>query len=184
MREAQLEMREYSAHNAFLITKVLKSSSSAVDREAAAELLGYADQSERQIKALAAACFDSGSEVRNNAMRALAVLAFSNPSKATNIATKTPLVRFMEMFNSPDWTDRNKALALFSSLTASRDPHLLTQLRTRALSSLLEMAQWKNPDDRATRPTSSVLSRRREALDHSHRKATIGSIRVARRAGM
>src|ERR1041385_2477788 len=99
MREAQLEMREYSAHNAFLITKVLKSSSSAVDREAAAELLGYADQSERQIKALAAACFDSESEVRNNAMRALAVLAFSSPSKATNIATKTPLVRFMEMFN-------------------------------------------------------------------------------------
>jgi hypothetical protein len=35
-----------------------------------------------------------------------------------------------------------------------------------------------------TSPGSSVLSRRRGELAHSHRKAIIGSIRVARRAGM
>ena len=90
-------------------------------------------------------------------MRALAVLAFSNPETAAKIATTIPAARFVAMLNSPEWTDRNKAIALFASLTASRDRRLLAQLRSIALDSLLEMAKWKDLGYAA--PAARILAR-------------------------
>jgi hypothetical protein len=46
------------------------------------------------------------------------------------------------MLNSGSWTDRNKGGWVVESLTASRDPKLLAQLRSEALVSLIEMARW------------------------------------------
>ena len=47
------------------------------------------------------------------------------------------------MLNSLSWSDRNRALQALQTLTDSRDPLVLDQLRTRALDALIDMAGWK-----------------------------------------
>jgi hypothetical protein len=138
-RAVQLAMRDYALGNEKLIRKILRSSSDLQSRQAAAMLLGYANQSEAQIKGLVDAADDTDEIVRNNAMRALAVLA--NSSEKT--AAKIPADHFIDMLNSGTWTDRNKAGFLLVSMTQSRDQKLLSQLRARSLDSLIEMARWR-----------------------------------------
>ncbi|MCW5982416.1 MAG: hypothetical protein KIT09_30295 [Bryobacteraceae bacterium] len=93
----------------------------------AADALGYARQSRTQILALARAARDPDDEVRNNATRALSVLASSG------LAIPIPTDTFIEMLNSGRWTDRNKATALLDALTVSRNPGLLQAIRSRAM---------------------------------------------------
>lgn len=138
LRAIDLQMRDYATHNEPLLRRVLQFSSRADDRAAAAEILGYADQSKSQIAALVHASYDSNDAVRNNAVRALGVLARSNPE----IARRIPASGFIEMLNSGVWTDRNKSSIVVMALTQSRNPRLLAELRARALPSLIEMARW------------------------------------------
>ena len=119
---------------------MLSKSSSTEHRQTAAEFLGYARQSQHQIDALAKAANDPDSGARNNAVRALMILAESNAQLAAHI----PAGNFVEMLNSGSWTDRNKAGALLMVLSKNRDPKLMTQLRTQALNSLIEMARWRD----------------------------------------
>ena len=74
-------------------------------------------------------------------MRALMVFARYSP-KAPSETVRIPAQPFVEMLNSCIWTDRNKSAAALAELT--RDPAILTELRTRALPSLVEMARWKS----------------------------------------
>jgi len=138
-RALDLKMREYALHHEDLIRQVLKSSSDVHSREVASDLLGYAQQSQGQIDNLVAASRDPDWGVRNNATRALSVLADSSPE----VAAKIPATSFVEMLNSGDWTDRNKSLALLTTLTTPRSAQLLAQLRSQALDSLVEMARWR-----------------------------------------
>lgn len=124
----------------------MHSARDAEQRQTAAEMLGYADRSREQIRALARASRDVDAGVRNNAMRALGVLAKSNPRAAAMI----PPDSFIELLNSGIWTDRNKSAFLLSVLTERRDPQLLERLRAQALSSLVEMARWHNPGHAST----------------------------------
>ena len=140
-RALNLKMREYALHHEDVIREALKSSSDVKSRDVASMLLGYAKQSQRQIDDLVAASRDPDSGVRNNAVRALAVLAASS----RDVAAKIPATYFIEMLNSGDWTDRNKSIALLTTLTASRPPQLLAQLRSHALDALIEMACWHTP---------------------------------------
>jgi hypothetical protein len=138
LRAVQLQERNYATHNEDLLRRVLRSSSHADDREAAAELIGYANQSEAQILSLVHASYDSSNDVRNNAIRALGILAASN----TKTASRIPASGFVEMLNSGVWTDRNKAGFVVMALTQSRNPQLLSELHALALPSLIEMAHW------------------------------------------
>jgi hypothetical protein len=140
LRAKQLAMREYAVTHAGLIHQVLNNSKDTEQRVVASHLLGYAVHNNLQIRSLVHASRDSDDGVRNNAVRALAVLAESNPV----IARKIPAEGFVEMLNSNIWSDRNKGGALISMLTIPRDPRLLRLLRARALDSLLEMAVWRN----------------------------------------
>jgi len=139
-RAKQLAMREYAIRHERLIRQVLESASDAGQRAIAAQLLGYARQSRKQIAALVHASQDPDDEVRNNATRALGALARSNPKTAGRI----PAAGFIEMLSSRSWTDRNKASALLEALTRSRDPELLRNLRAHALDPLVEMAGWRS----------------------------------------
>src|SRR5215472_6406896 len=103
LRAAELAMRDYAIHHTKQIMEALKSSSDVASRQAAAELLGYDKQSPAQIDALVSATRDADAKVRNNATRALLVMA-SAAQKPAGI----PADGFIEMLNSPDWTDRNK----------------------------------------------------------------------------
>src|SRR5262245_7920379 len=134
LRAKQLAMREFAVPEASLIRWVLSQSSDAEQRTVAAQLLGYAIQDQKQILSLVRASRDRDEGVRNNAIRALAVLARSSQK----IASRIPAAGFVSMLNSGVWTDRNKATYLLSILTTRRDARLLRLLRSRTLVSLLE----------------------------------------------
>ena len=48
------------------------------------------------------------------------------------------------MLNSIEWTDRNKSSLALLKLTDKRDLAILSELRQKALPSLIEMARWKS----------------------------------------
>ncbi len=141
LHSIQLAMRDYALGHESLILEVLESSSGGQQRIVAAELLGYAEQSKGQFDALAKAGYDANSTVRNNAVRALLVLAKSDPK----VAAQIPAMQFIPMLHSGTWTDLNKGSWLLEALSAARDPKLLGALREEALDSLLEMARWRTP---------------------------------------
>ncbi len=139
-RARQMDMREYALKNAAQLEKVLGTCEHAADREAAAELLGYADQSRSSVEALVRAAGDPSEAVRNNAVRALWALASSRLAAARRIQPRP----FVAMLNSASWNDRNKAGLLLAALTESRNPGVLAELRRDALDSLVEMARWQD----------------------------------------
>jgi hypothetical protein len=141
LRETQLAIREFATQNERLIRPVLKSSAEPEQRRAAAYALGYARQSKAQIPALVQASRDEDDTVRNNAVRALGVLA----SSSERISARIPAKTFARMLNSGIWSDRNKAGRLLVVLSRRRDPRLLRVLRSQALDSLVEMARWRDP---------------------------------------
>jgi len=60
------------------------------------------------------------------------------------VAARIPAERFIAMLSSGSWTDRNKAGFLLDELSKRRDPKLLSQLRSQAVVSLIEMARWRS----------------------------------------
>jgi hypothetical protein len=87
---------------------------------------------------------DPADDVRNNSMRALAVIArFSRLAPGRRV--KVPIEPFVNLLNSIEWSDRNKSSFALLQLTKTRDAGLITSLRTRSLHSLVEMAKWKSP---------------------------------------
>ena len=138
MKALDLKIRDYALHHEDIIRQVVTSSSDVKSREVASHFLGYAQQSQAQIDELIVATRDPDSGVRNNATRALAVLADSS----LNVKDKIPAATFVDMLSSGDWTDRNKSIALLTTLTASKNPQLLEQIRSQAIDALSEMARW------------------------------------------
>lgn len=141
LRETQLAMREFAIHNDILIVRVLKSSAEPKERQVAAFALEYARQSRAQISALVQASRDADNTVRNNAVRALGILALSSEKVSAWIPAET----FVRMLNSGVWVDRNKSGGLLALLSRGRDSRLLRLLRLEALDSLMEMARWRDP---------------------------------------
>ena len=142
-RAIQERFPAFAARDLQLLRTVLRDSSDASDRALAAQVIAYAPDKASVVDDLAAAMRDPDPEVRNNAMRALALFAqyaSGNPS----VHLSVPSAPFIEMLNSIDWSDRNKSAAALLPLTESRDPALLKELRERALDSLIEMARWKS----------------------------------------
>lgn len=138
-RAKQLSMHDYAVTHQQPIERALQGCADSEQRQAAAMLLGYAAPSRSQVAALVRASRDADEEVRNNAVRALWVLATSNS------ALRVPANYFVVMLNSGRWTDRNKAGMLLLVLTRSRHRPLLQRLRSEALKSLIEMARWDDP---------------------------------------
>jgi hypothetical protein len=136
----QLKLRAWTQAHTAMVLRVLAESRESGQRADAAAALGYADRSPEQIAALVVAAFDSGEEVRNNAVRALEVLC----SVGAEVTRQIPASRFIPLLHSVTWTDRNKGSALFFRMTESRDPALLKLLHDEALDPLREMAQWKD----------------------------------------
>jgi hypothetical protein len=140
-RAKQLAFREVVLREEKNVLTVLATSSNGEQRAMAAEALGYARRSGRQIAALVTAGLDPDAGVRNNATRALVVLVTADPK----IGRKIPPGPFLSLLSSGSWEDHNKASLLFEAMTRSRDPQLLRDLRSQALDSLVEMARWRNP---------------------------------------
>jgi hypothetical protein len=134
----------FARHDLAILREVLHHSSEANQRALAAGGLGYAPDHRAVVPDLTFAMSDPSSNVRNNAMRALTIIAkyaAAHPSEGIDI----PARPFIALLNSLVWTDRNKAGFALMALTQGRNPALLAQLREQALPSLVEMARWKNP---------------------------------------
>ena len=140
LRQAQLEMRAFAIKNVSQIGTALRQCARDEHRRAASMLLGYANRSADQIAQLVRASNDADSTVRNNAVRALGVLAAPSAEAAAGIQADA----LVELLNSGDWTDRNKAGLLFMRLTDARRPALLAALMRQAFDSLVEMARWQD----------------------------------------
>jgi hypothetical protein len=139
VRSLQLTLRRYALAHEPELFQVLESSRDAKHRAIASQALGYARQSTRQVLALTRAARDPDDEVRNNATRALGVLAGAND----RLARQIPPDVFIEMLSSGIWTDRNKGAMVLEALTAKRPAAILDKLRAAALDSLIEMALWR-----------------------------------------
>ena len=77
--------------------------------------------------------------MRNNAIRALGVLASSD----VELAAPIPASLILDLLSSGVWADRNKSVAVLASLTRSRDGRVLAELKQRSLGALIECARWR-----------------------------------------
>jgi HEAT repeats len=132
----------YAARDLPQLRRVLRESSDAEHRALAAQVLGYAANKDRVVGDLLRAMRDASEEVRNNAMRALAV--FANAAPAAQLERSIPYDGFVALLKSPVWSDRNKASWALAELSERRDPRLLEHLRREAIVPLVEMARWKS----------------------------------------
>jgi hypothetical protein len=143
-RMIQLRFIELAAKHRDSLRAVLRTSDDEDHRALAAEVLAYSANKQSVVDDLVFAMRDPSSEVRNNATRALwliALYAQQHPEATITV----PYEPFIDMLNSVAWTDRNKASLALMQLTESRDPKLLAALRTRAFDALVDIAQWTNP---------------------------------------
>src|SRR5262245_36713078 len=133
----------FAARDLKLLRDVLRHSADAEHRALAAQVIAYTANKQAIVSDLIEAMRDPAEGVRNNATRALAVMAGA-ARQTTGQPIKIPARLFIEMLNSIEWTDRNKSSYALVRLTDKRDPAILSEIRQKALPSLIEMARWKS----------------------------------------
>ncbi len=143
-RTIQLSFIPLAEKHLDTLRKVLRTSSDADHRAFAAEVLAYAPNKQSVVPDLVYAMRDRSADVRNNATRALALIAMYGQQHPEAKIT-VPFEPFIDLLNSLAWTDRNKASLALMAVTESRNPALLAALKTRAFDSLVDIAQWTNP---------------------------------------
>jgi len=137
----QHRLAELALANPTQVRTVLRHSKYPEQRAVAANAISYFEDKKGIIEDLVFAVSDPDSGVRNNAIRALSVLAeWANGQDEVRVEFDfSPLIVLLE---SLKWTDRNKAAALLDSLTFGRDEKLLNQLRENSIPALSEMSKW------------------------------------------
>jgi hypothetical protein len=136
LRAVELQMRAFALAHPRVIESVLKDSAASQQRRDAAMLLGYTQHSREQVDRLIAAMHDPDDEVRNNALRALMVLAHAH------MLRDLPVDDLVPFLYSGEWTDRNKASLLLEAITEAPTDATLRNLRRTALPALLDGATW------------------------------------------
>ena len=124
--------------NSSQLFAVSRKSSNARHRGIATDAIGYGLHSAAQIEALTHSALDPDPTVRNNAIRALSVLA----SSQVELQAPIPYAVFVDLLTSGVRTDRTKSVALLSELTEDRDPGVLAAILERSLAPLVECARW------------------------------------------
>jgi hypothetical protein len=143
-RMIQLQFVTLAAKHLDTLRKVLRTSSDADHRAFAAEVLAYHANKQAIVGDLVYAMRDPDRDVRNNATRALWVIAMY-AQQHPELKITVPYEPFIDLLNSLAWTDRNKASLALMQLTESRNPALLSALKTRAFDSIVDIARWTNP---------------------------------------
>ena len=132
------QIRKYALSNPSQLIAVARESSNARHRAIAIDAIGYGIHSANQIEALTHSALDPDRTVRNNAIRALWVLA----SSQVELQAPIPYSTFVDLLNSDVRTDRTKSIAVLAALTADRDSGVLTAILERSLAPLIECARW------------------------------------------
>src|SRR5690606_10030409 len=134
---------DLAAELASELRNVLHNSAHPEQRALAAQVLGYAPDKAAVVSDLSDALHDQDETVRNNAARVLALIALL-AQRRPELGIEVPYEAFLDMLQSPVWTDRNKASFALAQLTTNRDPELISILRQGSLPALLEMARWNH----------------------------------------
>ena len=129
-------------HRAALV-KTLQTAMDANERTIAAWVLGYSSDRQTAVDQLMLAARDADPEVRNDAVRALSAFVHY-VRRHRELAIDVPWDGFVDLLDSLEWTDRNKAVAVLLELTDDRDEAMLVKLGARATLSLAEMARWQS----------------------------------------
>jgi hypothetical protein len=140
---AQHRFVALAARHARELRTVLRTSADPRQRALAAQVLGYATDKTAVVDDLAAALRDPDEGVRNDATRALALIALL-AHRRPELGIQVPYDSLVGMLDSPVWTDRNKASLALAQITTDRPPALIAMLRTRSLPALLEMSRWQS----------------------------------------
>lgn len=185
MREKQVQLISIANERFSSLAKVLRDSSDEKSRAAAAYILAFANDKKTVVGELQLACNDASSLVRNNAVRALGVLATfaqTNDEKKLEISYQP----FLQLLKSLTWTDRNKGSALIDSLSVGRDQSLFKTLKEEYLNELEEMARWKSSGHAlfsirilarmAGIGEEEIRSRSRAAKNHNDRKQWVNEL--------
>jgi hypothetical protein len=143
MRAVQDRFIIYANRDLPKLRDVLRNSSNTAERALAAQVLGYAADKSAVVDDMVYGMSDPSEDVRNNAMRALLVIAEMTPVEGRPVP-RIPSRPFIRLLSSPVWSDRNKASGALEALTRRPDPALLKSLREQAISPLMEMARWKS----------------------------------------
>jgi hypothetical protein len=125
------------------LRKVLRSCAYDDQRATAAQIIAYHFDKGEAVPELMYAIIDESEEVRNNAIKALAIIAYyasKHPEKKINI----PYMPFIRLINSVEMSDRNQGSQVLVQLTRSREPEILSKLKELSLPALREMALWKS----------------------------------------
>ncbi len=138
IRALQQRIREYASSKSVRLFAVSRESSNAHHRAIAIDAIGYGLHSADQIEALAHSALDPDRTVRNNAIRALWVLA----SSKVELQAPIPYDPFVGLLNSDVRTDRGKSTALLERLTEDRGPGVMAAILQRSLAPLVECARW------------------------------------------
>jgi hypothetical protein len=154
LRAITLQMRSYAFSREQELTHVLQTSGKVEDRRAAACLLGYVERSPTQSQALSRAISDPDDQVRNNAARALEVLAAIPGAGDIQI----DIAPFIALLYSGKWTDRNKASLFLARVADKKEPSILNSLRDKAMGPLTEGASWSDVPGHST-PFLLILAR-------------------------
>ena len=141
-REIQKQFVPLAERHFDRLALVLRTAKSADQRDAAAWVLGYAADKRKAAAELDSAVRDPNPKVPNNAMRALGlILVYAQ--KHPELAIEAPIESFLDLVESVEWTDRNKAMLVLDGFSAGRDEVVLAKLRVRSLPALVEMARWQ-----------------------------------------
>jgi hypothetical protein len=141
-RSVQQKFISLAALHPAILHDVLRNSADAHQRALAAQILGYAVDKRDVTADLIYATRDPDDEVRNNATRALWLIA-KLAQRKPDLGIQVPASVFIDLLNSLVWTDRNKSSYALLETTFNRDPATLAEIRAKALPSLIEMARWK-----------------------------------------
>ena len=144
VRAIQERYISFAAQDLERLRRVLREASDPEHRALAAHIIAYHANKREIVKDLVYGMSDPDSNVRNNSMRALGVLAvFANSSSEQRI--EIPVEPFIDMLTSIEWTDRNKSSIALYQLTEKRNPAVLSKLGEQTVPSLIEMSRWKSP---------------------------------------
>lgn len=142
VRKLQEKFIPYADANLNLLREVLKTSKYAEQRAIVATVIAYYHNKAEIIKDLEEAVSDADQSVRNNATRAIGIIAEYAQSRP-KLKIKIPADPFITMMNSILWTDQNKGASVLLRLSNNRDKKILAKLKDKALASLINMANWK-----------------------------------------
>jgi hypothetical protein len=138
----------FAADQLTLLRDVLRESSEADQRAAAAIIIAYAPKKAAIVGDLQYALKDPDDTVRANAIRSLRRVA---PGLKVDPAV------LVEMLDSIALNDRVQAAQALVALTEQRDRATLDAVRERGVPALVEMARWKTSD--YARPAFVLLGR-------------------------